>query len=101
VNNIKKMKRLILSIVVASATLATMGSCTVVRPVTISDAEMGDLRGESHSIVVFGGVYLNPKYGIKDAAYNGNITSAIATVDEKTTSFLLFSRKTMIVTAKK
>jgi len=95
-----KMKKLILSIVVASATLATMGSCTVVRPVTISDAEMGDLRGESHSIVVFGSVYLNPKYGIKDAALNGNITTAIATVDEKTTSFLLFSRKTMIVTAK-
>jgi hypothetical protein len=43
---------------------------------------------------------LNSKYGIKDAAKNGNITSAIATVDEKTTSFLLFSKKTIIVTAK-
>ena len=100
-NKTNKMKKIFLIIIVASATIATLNSCTVVAPVTVSSAEIGDLRGESHSLVVFGGVYLNPKYGIKDAAINGNITSAIATVDEKTTSFILFSRKTMIVTAKK
>jgi hypothetical protein len=94
------MKKSIKSIFIASFFIVAISSCTVVKPVTISNAEIGDLRGKSNSIVLFGSVYLNSKYGIKDAANNGNITSAIATVDEKTTSFLLFSRKTMIVTAK-
>lgn len=94
------MKKSFKSIFIASFFIFGISSCTVVKPVTISKAEIGDLRGKSNSIVLFGSVYLNSKYGIKDAANNGNITSAIATVDEKTTSFLLFSRKTMIVTAK-
>jgi hypothetical protein len=94
------MKKLFILTSISFSIIAGISSCTVVKPITISNAEIGDLRGKSSSIVLFGSVYLNSKYGIKDAAKNGNITSAIATVDEKTTSFLLFSKKTIIVTAK-
>lgn len=81
--------------------VALVSSCTVIVPVTVSNAEIGEQRGESKTTILFGCLYLNNNYGIKDAAENGGITSAIATVDEKTTSFILFSRKTMIVTSKK
>ncbi len=85
---------------VASLLMLNLISCTVIAPLTASRAEIGSLRGKSESAVLFGSIYLNKNYGIKEAANNGNIKSAIATVDEKTTSFLIFSKKTLIVTAK-
>jgi hypothetical protein len=77
-----------------------MSSCTTILPVTASRAEIGSLRGVSQSAVIFGTLYLNKDYGIKDAAKNGNITSAIATIDEKTTNYLFFQVKELIITAK-
>jgi hypothetical protein len=91
----KKIKYLI-----ASFVMLNLMSCTVIAPITASRAEIGSLRGTSKSTVLFNSIYLNKNYGIKEAANNGNINSAISTVDEKTTSFLLFSKKTLIVTAK-
>jgi hypothetical protein len=79
---------------------ALVSSCTVILPVTASRAEIGDKKGISTSAVLFGVIYLNKDYGIKDAAKNGNITSAIATVDEKTKNMLFFQVKELIVTAK-
>ncbi len=80
--------------------MALVSSCTVILPVTASRAEIGDKKGVSTSVVVFGMIYLNKNYGIKDAAKNGNITSAIATVDEKTKTMLFYQVKELIVTAK-
>lgn len=85
---------------VASFMVLNLISCTVIAPITASNAEIGSLRGTSNSTVLFNSIYLNKNYGIKEAADNGNIKSAIATIDEKTTSFLIFSKKTLIVTAK-
>jgi hypothetical protein len=85
---------------VITATMALLlSSCSMTMPVAVSDAEIGQLRGESNTFV-FLGIYLNPDYGIKDAATNGNITSAVATVDEKVTNFIIFQTRQLIVTAK-
>lgn len=81
------------------ATLA-LTSCTVTAPITASRAEIGNLRGVSQTTVLFGVIELNKNYGVKEAANNGNIKSAIATVDEKTTNYILFKKKELIVTAK-
>ncbi len=85
---------------IASLMVLNLISCTVIAPITASSAEIGSLRGTSNTTVLFNSIYLNKNYGIKEAADNGNIKSAIATIDEKTTSFLIFSKKTLIVTAK-
>lgn len=76
-----------------------VASCSVTVPVTVSKAEIGDLRGVSKS-TVFMGIYFNKKYGIKEAAKKGGINSAIATVDEKTINYIIFQKKELIVTAK-
>jgi len=80
------------------ATLA-LTSCTVIVPVTASRAEIGNLRGTSET-TVFLGIEFNKNYGIKEAAKNGKIKSAIATVDEKISNYIFFQKKQLIVTAK-
>jgi len=87
-----------LKVIAAVAALA-LTSCTVIAPVTASRAEIGSLRGVSKTSVIFG-IELNKEYGVKDAANNGKIKSAIATVDEKITNYILFQKKELIVTAK-
>jgi hypothetical protein len=76
-----------------------LASCSLSLPVAVSDAEIGKLRGSSSTVVLFG-IYFNPNYGVKEAATNGNITSAIATADEKVTNFIFFQTRELIVTAK-
>ncbi len=90
------MKKINFMAVVLSIALT---SCTVIAPVTASRAEIGNLRGVSETTVFFG-IELNKDYGIKDAANNGKIKSAIATVDEKVTNYIIFQKKELIVTAK-
>lgn len=84
--------------IIAVAALA-LTSCTVIAPVTASRAEIGSKRGVSET-TVFLGIEFNKNYGVKDAATNGKISSAIATVDEKITNYILFCKKELIVTAK-
>lgn len=91
----KKFNSLFLVAVVA----LMLSSCSITMPVAVSRAEIGQSRGVSNT-VVFLGVFLNSEYGIKEAASNGNITSAIATVDEKVTNFIIFQTRQLIVTAK-
>lgn len=88
------------NIAIAGMVAGAMSSCTVILPVTASKAEIGELRGTSESIVLFQTIYLNKNYGLQEAAKKGKITSAIATIDEKTTNYLIFSKKELIVTAK-
>ena len=92
------MKKLT-TLFIASALTFMVSSCSTTMPVAASKAEIGQSRGTS-STVVFLGVYLNSEYGIKEAATNGNISSAIATVDEKVTNFIIFQTRQLIVTAK-
>lgn len=92
----KKINKILFAGLVATM----MSSCSVTVPVAVSNAEIGSLRGTSKSTVILGVIYMNKQYGIKEAARNGGITSAIATVDEKTKNMIFFSKKTLIVTAK-
>jgi hypothetical protein len=94
------MKKNILKYITIATVLFQIVSCTVIRPVTASNAEIGTKRGISESAVLFNAIYLNNNYGVKEAANNGNINSAIATIDEKTVNYFFFSKKTLIVTAK-
>jgi len=96
--NNKIMKKLKNVGVLAVAAIA-LTSCTVIAPVTASRAEIGAKRGVSVTTVVLG-IELNKDYGVKDAANNGKITSAIATVDEKVTNYGFYQKKELIVTAK-
>jgi hypothetical protein len=91
----KKAKQFILATCIAL--LAT--SCSTTMTVAVSRAELGDKKGVSNTIVVFG-IQLNGDYSVGDAAKNGNITGPIATVDVKSTNYILFQQKQIIVTAK-
>jgi|TARA_X000000368_G_scaffold109029_1_gene84849 hypothetical protein len=92
----KNINKLILTGIVATI----MASCTVTMPVAVSNAEIGDKRGVSESTVLFGVIYLNGNYGLKEAAVNGGISTAIATIDEETKDMIFFAKKKLIVTAK-
>jgi len=102
VNNLKEkkiMKKRILNIIIGTACTAVLASCAITLPVAVSNAPIGDKKGVS-STIVFGGIYFNGNYGVKDAASKGKITGAIATIDEKTSNFVFFAKKELIVTSK-
>jgi hypothetical protein len=99
VNKLETMKA-INKVLMCGLLAVAVSSCTITAPLTASTAEIGDKRGESETVVLFGAIYLNKDYGVKQAAENGKITSAIATMDVRTTNFLIFSKKALIVTAK-
>ena len=80
------------------AAAALLSSCSVTFPMAASNASIGDNVGKSETGVVFGVFYLNGDYGIKEAAKKGGITKGIATVDERTQSYIIYSKKTLIVT---
>ena len=87
----------IFNIMAGVVIVATMSSCAVTMPVAISDAPIGGKRGVSESNVLFGIIYMNGNYGIKEAAKNGKITGGIGAIDEKTTNYLIFAKKELIV----
>jgi hypothetical protein len=84
VNNIKlhNMKKLIYRGAITTALIAALTACSVTLPVAVSDAPIGNKRGVSTSTVILG-LHLNSDFGIKDAAKNGKISGAVATVDKK------------------
>lgn len=92
----KKIKN-ILAVAILSLIVT---SCTVTVPVAVSNAPIGGKKGVSESFVIFGTIYLNSEYGVKDAAKNGSITGAIGAIDEKTTDYVVFSKKELIVLSK-
>jgi len=87
-------------ILFAGLAAIVLSSCTVTLPVAVSNAEIGEKRGVSESTVLFGVIFLNGEYGVKEAAKNGGISTAIATVDEETKNMIFFAKKKLIVTAK-
>jgi TRL-like protein family len=93
------MKKNILSLATIVLFTVVLTSCSVTIPLAVSDAKMGAKRGESTTTTIFGLIDLNSDFGVKEAATNGKITGAIATVDIKVTNYYFFSKKTLIVTA--
>ena len=109
----KKLKYIFSTIMLGVA----MTSCSVTIPYTATNNPIGDKRGVSKSIMLFGtpgypvtekrptaasvmtlssGIVLNGNYGVIEAAKNGGIEK-VAAVDVKTTNFLLFTKAEIIV----
>ena len=91
------MKNRFLGLIAVGIT-ALMTSCAMTLPVAVSNEAIGSKEGVSETIVIFGSIYLNKDYGVSDAAKNGKIKGGVATVDEKTTEYVLFQKREMIIT---
>ena len=91
------MRKLInyLAIVAVSVSLT---SCAATWPYAVTELPVGSKTGVSSSTVLFGTIFLNGDFGVKDAAKNGKITGGISTVDQKVTNYLLFMKYELIVT---
>jgi hypothetical protein len=103
VNNrkeIENMKKRILNVIIAASCTALLASCAITLPVAVSNAPIGTKTGVSETTIIFGSIYLNSNYGVKEAAQKGKITGAIATIDEKTTNLFFITKKELIVTSK-
>ena len=85
-----------LSIVSIFAAAAMLTSCSVTTPLSVSAAPIGTKTGFSQTTVL--GVWqLNKNFGIAEAAHQGKITGGVATVDVKTTNYMIFKKKQIIV----
>ena len=93
------MKKIIASLVVG----LILASCSITRPVAVTNNTVNVKEGRSETVCVFGaggnssGFVLNKKYGVSDAARNGGIKS-IGSVDLKVQNFIIFQKNTLIVT---
>lgn len=76
----KKITTLIVTLAVA----AMVTSCSVTTPLSASSAPIGKKVGTSSTGILFGIIRLNKNYGVAEAAHNGKISGAVATVDVKT-----------------
>ncbi|NVK65394.1 MAG: hypothetical protein HWE22_12455 [Flavobacteriales bacterium] len=97
-------KSLYLAIAGAALFLA---SCSTIVPYTATNNPIGDSIGKSRTTLIFGkkvdsgsleaGISTNKNFGVIEAAKKGNI-ERIATVDVKTTNFIVFQKVEIIVT---
>jgi len=87
-----------------------LASCTTTHPVLVTNNAIGDKVGKSSTSCLFGaaavsfdpnlvaaGICFNGKYGLIDAAKDGNI-DRVATVDLKQTNYILFTKFELFVT---
>lgn len=81
------------SIIAATAILT---SCSMTAPLSVSDAPIGVKKGVSETIVL-GAWQLNSNFGIAEAAKNGKIKGGVAYADMKTTNYIFFMKKQIIV----
>ena len=86
-----------LSIVSIIAVAASLTSCSVTSPLSVSSASIGSKVGSSKTTVLFHAWQLNKNFGIAEAAHQGKITGGVATADLKTTNYLFFVKKEIIV----
>ena len=91
------MRKRVLGLIAVGVT-ALMTSCAVSLPVAVSEVGVGSKTGKSETIILFGSIYLNADYSVAEAAEAGKIKGGISTVDEKTTNYILFAKKELIVT---
>lgn len=89
--NIIKISKIVLA-------AGLISSCSVTLPVAVSSAPVGDKTGVSKSTVIFGSIWLNKAYSAAEAAKNGKLTGGVSTIDEKTTNYVIFQKKELIVT---
>lgn len=102
------MKKIIKSIAVILS-ITIFASCSTTLPYEVTNNPIGTKVGKSSTATIFGweggwfnrpsstGWRFNKNYSIYDAAKKGGITR-VATVDLKTTSFILYRKYELIVT---
>lgn len=93
------MKNLLIKPIFALVFAAMVSSCAVTLPVDVSDNARGNKTAVSESIVLFETLYFNGKYGLHDAIKSSNFKGKIFCVDEKTTNYILFKKKELIITS--
>lgn len=79
------------------AVAAILTSCSITAPLCVSDAPVGSKKGSSATIVLFKAWQLNKNFGIAEAAKKGKITGAVAYADMKTTNYIFFIKKEIII----
>jgi len=94
-------------ILIVLAAVAALSSCSTTIPYTATSNAIGSKKGVSKTGVILGSnggdqlamglLVTNGKFGVIDAAKNGNI-SKISTVDVKSTNYLIFRKVEVIVT---
>lgn len=93
--------------IAAGAVLVALQSCSITRPYTATNNAIGSKVGKSETTIVFGNssgknlaaglIVTNKKFGVIQAAKKGNIDK-VATVDVKTTNYVIFQKVEVIVT---
>lgn len=91
----------------AGAALVALQSCSITRPYTATNNPIGSKVGTSETTLIFGSsagtnleaglISTNKKFGVIQAARKGKINK-VATVDVKTTNFVIFQKVEVIVT---
>jgi len=98
----KNIKYTFLGLVAA----AFMASCSTTLPYAATNNPIGDKKGKSSTVILFGtatqanlgaGLVLNKNYGVIEAAKKGKITN-LATVDLKVTNYGLWIKAEILVT---
>lgn len=92
--NLNKIKGILAGAVLAFG----LSSCSITQPYAVTEQPIGSKTGVSKTSVILGVIQLNGDYSVAEAAENGGITGPVSTVDVKTTSYVLFSTKELIVT---
>jgi len=85
--------------VMAIAVAATLTSCSITTPLSVSEAPIGDKKGTS-STIVFGIWEFNRNFGIAEAAKQGKITGPVAIADQKVTNYVIVRKLEIIVYGK-
>lgn len=104
--------KLLQNITLAAAAAITLASCSTTRPLAITDNSIGTKVGKSKNTCLFAfstqsgasgagtiissGICFNKKYGVKDAAENGEIKT-VGAIDIKETNFFLWTKYELIV----
>ena len=88
-----------------------VASCSVTRPLAVTDNALGEKSGKSANICLFGmaapagggagqiissGMCFNDKYGIVEAVENGGIKT-VGAIDIKVTNYYVFKKYELIV----
>ncbi len=96
-----------IQLIVAAIVTVLITSCSITRPYTATNNAIGSKTGKSETTLILGAstgqnlqsaLYsTNKDFGVIQAAKKGKIDK-VATVDVKTTNFLLFQKVEIIVT---
>lgn len=102
--------KILKKISIFGAAALVLSACSVTRPLAVNDNSIGTKVGKSKTtclfsfaggatgagVVIASGMCFNKKYGIVDAAANGEITT-VGAVDIKETDYYIFKTYELIV----